>query len=157
LRSANVCKWLQGRYIPALEALATYGLEYAVMISPAFAQTAAATGSPMDALGPLIPFVLIAVVFYFLLIRPQQKRLKEHRAMIDAVAKGDIVVTAGGLIGKVIKVEDMEVQIDLGEGTIVRVVRSTLADVKGKAEAATASVAASKPKAVAAKKTTAKK
>lgn len=127
------------------------------MISPAFAQTAAATGSPMDALGPLIPFVLIAVVFYFLLIRPQQKRLKEHRAMIDAVAKGDIVVTAGGLIGKVIKVEDMEVQIDLGEGTIVRVVRSTLADVKGKAEAATASVAASKPKAVAAKKTTAKK
>ena len=102
------------------------------MISPAFAQTATSTGSPMDALGPLITFVLIAVVFYFLLIRPQQKRLKEHRTMIDGIAKGDVVVTAGGLIGKVVKIEELEVQLDLGDGTMVRVVRSPLADVKGK-------------------------
>lgn len=127
------------------------------MISPAFAQTATATGSPMDALGPLIPFVLIAVVFYFLLIRPQQKRLKEHRAMIDAVAKGDVVVTAGGLIGKVVKVEDTEIQLDLGEGMMVRVVRSTIAEVKGKTEAVKASPAAAKTKTAAAKKTEEKK
>jgi preprotein translocase subunit YajC len=108
------------------------------MISPAFAQTptgaAAATGGPMDALGPMIPFVLIAVVFYFLLIRPQQKRLKEHRAMIDAMTKGDMVVTSGGLIGKVIKVEDTEVQVELAEGIKVRVVRSTISDIMAKTE-----------------------
>jgi preprotein translocase subunit YajC len=108
------------------------------MISSAFAQTAtgaaAATGGPMDALGPMIPFVLIAVVFYFLLIRPQQKRMKEHRAMIDAMAKGDMVVTAGGLIGKVVKVEDAEVQIELSEGIKVRVVRSTISDIMAKTE-----------------------
>ena len=104
------------------------------MISPALAQTANATGTPMDALGPLIPFVLIAVVFYFLLIRPQQKRLKEHRSMIEGIVKGDMVVTAGGLVGKVVKIEELEVQLDLGNGTVVRVVRSTLADVKSRTE-----------------------
>lgn len=104
------------------------------MITPAFAQTAGAAGSPMDAIGPLIPFVLIAVVFYFLLIRPQQKRLKEHRSMIDAVQRGDMIITGGGLVGKVVKVDDEEVNVEVAQGMVVRVVRSTIADVKSRTE-----------------------
>ena len=105
------------------------------MFTSAFAQTATGLGGPGgDFLGPLIPFVLIAVVFYFLLIRPQQKRLKDHKSMIEAVRKGDTVVTSGGLIGKVLKVDEDEVQVDLGDGVKVRVVRSTLADVRTRGE-----------------------
>lgn len=112
------------------------------MISPAFAQAATGGAFGGDFLGPLVPFVLIAVVFYFLLIRPQQKRLKEHRTMIEAVKKGDMIVTSGGLIGKVLKVEEAEVQVELGEGVKVRVVRATIAEVRSKGEPVKASVAA---------------
>jgi preprotein translocase subunit YajC len=76
-------------------------------------------------------------VFYFLLIRPQQKRQKEHKAMIDAVRRGDIVVTSGGMIGKVTKViDENEVQVELAENMRVRIIKSTLADVRGKGEPA---------------------
>ncbi|RME62761.1 MAG: preprotein translocase subunit YajC [Alphaproteobacteria bacterium] len=86
--------------------------------------------------GALLPFVLVFVIFYFLLIRPQQKRMKQHREMIGAVRRGDVVVTAGGLIGKVVKVEDNELQVDLGEGMRVRVVRSTISEVRSRTEPA---------------------
>ena len=104
------------------------------MFTPAFAQTAAA--GQAGALEMLLPFLLIAVVFYFLLIRPQQKRVKEHKAIISALKRGDTVVTSGGLIGKVARVvEDAdEVEVDLGGDVKVRVVRSMIADVRGKTQ-----------------------
>lgn len=78
----------------------------------------------------LIPLLLIFVIFWFLLIRPQQKRMKEHREMISAVKKGDRVVTGGGLLGKVTKVNDEEVEIDLGGGQKVKALKGTLSDVR---------------------------
>jgi len=80
----------------------------------------------------ILPLLLIFVVFYVLLIRPQQKRAKEHAAKIDAVAKNDEVVTGGGLIGKVIKVADDHVEVELGPNVRVKALKSTLADVKGR-------------------------
>ena len=90
----------------------------------------------------LLPLVLIGVVFYFLLIRPQQKRAKQHRAMIDAVRRGDNVVTAGGIMGKVTKVrDDGVVQIEVAPDVRIDVVKSTLTDVKAKGEPVAASPA----------------
>jgi len=105
-------------------------------ISPAFAQDAAAAQPGGGLIQTLIMFGLIIVIFYFLLIRPQQKRMKEHRAMIEAIQRGDTVVTSGGLIGKVVKVQDDELQVELAEGTRVRVVRSTIAEVRNKPQPA---------------------
>nr|WP_265571448.1 preprotein translocase subunit YajC [Sphingomicrobium nitratireducens] len=79
----------------------------------------------------MFPLVLIFVIFWFLLIRPQQKRMREHQAEIAAVQKGDKVVTGGGLIGKVVRVTDDEVEIDLGGGTRVTAVKATLNSVVG--------------------------
>lgn len=76
-----------------------------------------------------IPLVLIFVIFWFLLIRPQQKRMKEHQTQIAAVKKGDRVVTGGGLIGRVIKVTDSEVEVELAQGVRVTAVKSTLTQV----------------------------
>ena len=76
-----------------------------------------------------IPLVLIFVIFWFLMIRPQQKRMKEHQAQIAAVKKGDRVVTGGGLIGKVTKVSDTEVEVELAQGVRVTAVKSTLTQV----------------------------
>ena len=76
-----------------------------------------------------IPLVLVFVIFWFLLIRPQQKRMKDHQAQIAAVKKGDRIVTGGGLIGKVTKVTDSEVEVELGQGIKVTAVKSTLTQV----------------------------
>ena len=76
-----------------------------------------------------IPLVLVFVIFWFLLIRPQQKRMKDHQAEIAAVKKGDRVVTGGGLIGKVTKVGDVEVEVELAQGIRVQAVKSTLTQV----------------------------
>lgn len=76
-----------------------------------------------------VPLVLVFVIFYFLLIRPQSQRMKQHQAQISAVKKGDRVVTGGGLIGKVIKVTDTEVEVELGQGVRVTAVKSTLSQV----------------------------
>ncbi|MCB1409239.1 MAG: preprotein translocase subunit YajC [Rhodobacteraceae bacterium] len=85
----------------------------------------------------LVPFVLIFGIMWFLLIRPQQKKMKEHRAMVDALRRGDQIVTAGGLIGKVLKVkEDGEVEVEIADGVKVRVVRSTITTVLSKTEPA---------------------
>jgi preprotein translocase subunit YajC len=77
----------------------------------------------------VFPLVLVFVIFYFLMIRPQQKRMKEHQAQIAAVKKGDRVVTGGGLVGKVTKVGDTEVEVELAQGIRVQAVKSTLTQV----------------------------
>lgn len=91
----------------------------------------------MEAFGQFIPLILIFVIMYFLLIRPQQKKLKQHKAMVEALRRGDQVVTQGGLIGKVARVKDEnEIEVELAEGVKVRVVRSTIAQVLSKTEPA---------------------
>ena len=90
------------------------------------------------AIAQFIPLILIFAIMYFLLIRPQQKKLKEHQAMVSALRRGDMVVTQGGLIGKVLKVKenDNELDVELAEGVKVRVVQSTIAQVLSKTEPA---------------------
>ena len=83
-----------------------------------------------EVLFQIMPLILIFFVFYFLIIRPQQNKVKEHAAMVNAVKKGDEVVTQGGLIGKVSKVSDEEITIDFGDNVNIRAVKSTLAHVK---------------------------
>lgn len=102
-----------------------------MLISPAFAQTAPASASGgMGVTSLILQFVLIGVVFWFFIIRPQNKRMKEHKAKIEAVRKGDQVVTGGGLVGKVSRVIDENfVEVELAPNVKVRVVKSTLTDV----------------------------
>ncbi len=100
--------------------------------SPAYAQAA---GGGLGSFGSLLPLIMIFAIMYFLMIRPQQKKVKQHRAMVGALRKGDQVVTAGGLIGKVTKVkESNEVEIELAQGVKVRVVQSTISEVLNKTE-----------------------
>ncbi len=90
-----------------------------------------------NAIGQFLPLILIFAIMYFLLIRPQQKKMKEHQKMVQDLRRGDQVVTQGGLIGKVSKVkDDNEVEVELAEGVKVRVVRSTIAQVLSKTEPA---------------------
>jgi preprotein translocase subunit YajC len=100
--------------------------------TPAYAQAAGAAsgGSTAGAIVSLAPLVLIFVVFYFLMIRPQQKRMKALQDAVTGVKKGDTVVTAGGLIGKVTKVDETEVEIELGTNVKVRAIKATLAEVR---------------------------
>jgi preprotein translocase subunit YajC len=107
-----------------------------MFVSSAFAQEAApaAAGAP-DAMLQLLPIVLIFVVFYFLLIRPQQKKLKQHKEMLSAIRRGDRVVTGGGIIGTVVKViDDNEVQVEIAEGVRVRVQRPAISAILAKTE-----------------------
>ena len=85
-----------------------------------------------DILVQIMPLMLIFMVFYFLIIRPQQNKIKEHNAMVGATKKGDEVITQGGLIGKISKVSDNEVTIDFGDGVSINAVKSRLANVKSK-------------------------
>jgi preprotein translocase subunit YajC len=85
--------------------------------------------------------MLIIGIMYFLMIRPQQKRLKEHRDMVAAIRRGDTVVTSGGIIGKVAKVDEQELQVEIADGVKIKVVRSTVSEVRGKGEAAPAAKA----------------
>jgi preprotein translocase subunit YajC len=103
-----------------------------MFVTPAYAQTSGATP---DILISVLPFVLIFVIMYFLIIRPQRTQLKKRSEMLAAVRRGDTVVTGGGLIGKVTKViGDDELEIDLGGGTKVTALRNTLSDVRVKGE-----------------------
>ncbi|HKL68432.1 preprotein translocase subunit YajC [Salibaculum sp.] len=90
----------------------------------------------MEALAQFVPLLLIFAIMYFLLIRPQQKKMKEHRAMVEALRKGDRVVTQGGMIGKVTRVQEGELEIEVAQGVKVRVVRHTIAEVRSKTEPA---------------------
>jgi preprotein translocase subunit YajC len=104
------------------------------VINPAYAQAAGAAGGS-DIFFQLVPFLLIFIIMYFLLIRPQQKRVREHREMIKNVRRGDTVVMSGGLVGKVTKVvDDAEVEIEIAENVRVRVVRGMIQDVRAKGE-----------------------
>ena len=104
------------------------------MITPAFAQGFGGGGTN-DVLMSLVPFVLIFVIMWFLIIRPQQKRVKSHQEMIKNVRRGDTVVTSGGFIAKVTKVvDDGEVEAEIAEGVKVRIVRGMISEVRSKAE-----------------------
>ena len=106
-----------------------------MFISNAYAQAAAPAGGTAGGLMSFLPIILMFVVLYFLMIRPQMKRQKEQKAMIDAIAKGDEVVTAGGIVGKVTKVsDDPEMEIEAGEGVKIRVLRGMIAEVRSKSE-----------------------
>jgi preprotein translocase subunit YajC len=103
-----------------------------MLITPAYAQ-AAVTDNNM--LVSLLPFVLIFVIMYFLILRPQQKRAKQHQDMVKNVRRGDTVITSGGLIGKVTKVvDDDQVEIELADGVRVRQMRQMISDVRAKGE-----------------------
>jgi preprotein translocase subunit YajC len=101
-----------------------------MFISKAYAQAAGAGGGMDGLLSNIAPLILIFVVFYFLLIRPQQKRAKEHRATIDAVKKNDVIVTAGGIVAKVVKVDETEVEVEVAPNVKVKIVKATIADVR---------------------------
>ena len=110
----------------------------------AYAQAAQDTFGMLNSL--LIPTMLIIGIMYFLMIRPQQKRLKEHQAMVAGVRRGDTVVTSGGIIGKVAKVDDQELQVEIAEGVKIKILRSTISEVRGKGEAAPAAKGKAKDK-----------
>jgi preprotein translocase subunit YajC len=109
------------------------GLALSLVASPAFAQAAAAPAGP-SLITQLLFFLPLILIFYFLLIRPQQQRAKKHTEMISAIKRGDTVVTSGGLIGKVNKVNDGEVSLDLAENVRVRVIKAMIIEVRNKAE-----------------------
>ena len=103
-----------------------------MFISSAFAQTApaaAAGGDMQSTLMSMLPLLLMFVVLYFVMIRPQMKRQKEHKAMIEALAKGDEVITAGGLLGKVSKIGDTYIGVELADGVEVQMQRSAVVQV----------------------------
>lgn len=105
--------------------------------TPVFAQDAAMAAGQPSLLESMIPMLLILVILWFFMIRPQSKRMKEHREMVSAVKRGDTVVTSGGIIGKVTKVRDNnEVDVEIAEGVKVKVVASTISDVRVKGEPA---------------------
>jgi preprotein translocase subunit YajC len=107
-----------------------------MLITPAFAQTAGAAGTG-SAFASFLPLVFIFLIMYFLLIRPQQKKMKELKAMVDALRRGDQVVTQGGIIGKVTKVsEDNTVEVEIATGVVVKVIKSTVVSVMNKTEPA---------------------
>lgn len=105
-----------------------------MFISPAYAQASSPLSDPFS--GLLIPMLLMVLIFYFLVIRPQNQRQKQHREMIERVRRGDTVVTSGGFIGKVARVPDNsdEIEVDLTDTLKVRVLKSTLMDVRSKSE-----------------------
>jgi preprotein translocase subunit YajC len=101
-----------------------------VFISSAFAQTAPAAGGDMQSsLMSMLPLVLMFVVLYFVMIRPQMKRQKEHRTMIEALARGDEVATAGGLVGRVSKLGDTYLSLEIAQGVEIQVQRSAVVQV----------------------------
>src|ERR687891_1246627 len=135
-----MCPWLASADRVAIvrcqsrQALATRN---GMFIAPAYAQAGGAPGG-FDLIS-LMPLLLIFVVFYFLLIRPQQKKMKQHREMISALKRGDRVLTAGGIIGTVVKIEeDNTLLVDIAKDVRVRVARSTISEVLTKPQAGAA-------------------
>jgi preprotein translocase subunit YajC len=106
-----------------------------MFITPAFAQAPSFLGGGDNMLVSLLPFILIFVIMYFLILRPQQRKQKQHADMVKNVRRGDTVVTSGGLVGKVTKViDDDQVEVEVAEDVRVRQMRSMLADVRAKGE-----------------------
>jgi preprotein translocase subunit YajC len=105
-----------------------------MFVTPAYAQTASGGG---DLIMSILPFVLMFVIFYFLLIRPQRKQMAERTQMLNNIRRNDTIVTGGGVVGKVLKViDDNEVEVEIAKDVKVRVVRSMVADVRTKGEPA---------------------
>ncbi len=105
-----------------------------MFISPAYAQAA---GGGFGGLESMLPLILIFVVFYFLLIRPQQKKAKAHKEMLGALRRGDHIVTAGGLVGQITKVvSDNELTVEIADGVKVKVMRAMISDIMAKTEPA---------------------
>jgi len=122
--------WNQGR---AANAPAAIEKGYLMFISPAFAQGIG--GADGNMLMSLLPFILIFVIMYFLILRPQQKKAKQHQEMVKNLRRGDTVITSGGLIGKVTKVvDDEQVEVEIADGVRVRQLRQMMADVRAKGE-----------------------
>ncbi len=114
-----------------------------MFITPAFAQ-GLGVGGDSGMLMSLLPFALIFVIMYFLILRPQQKRVKQHQEMVKNVRRGDTVVTNGGLIGKVTKViDDDQIEIEIAEDVRIRQMRQMVADVRAKGEPVKEEAAAS--------------
>ena len=114
-----------------------------MFITPAFAQGATGAGGGADMLIQLAPFLLIFVVMYFLILRPQQKRAKVHQEMVNSLRRGDVVVTGGGLVGKVTKVVDEnEVELQIADNVRIRQIRAQIATVRAKGEPAKDEVSA---------------
>ena len=100
--------------------------------TPAFAQGVGAASTSAQIFQGLLPIIPIMIIFYFLLIRPQNARVKAHRAMIESLKRGDTVVTSGGLIGKIAKLTDGDVSVELAPNVVVKVVRQTITEVRNK-------------------------
>jgi preprotein translocase subunit YajC len=106
-----------------------------MFISEAYAQAAGASAGGIDSLQQFAPLILIFVVFYFLLLRPQQKKVKAHREMVTQLRRGDRVLTQGGIIGQINKViSDTELSVEIADGVRVRVLRSSITEVLAKTE-----------------------
>ncbi|MBX9634868.1 MAG: preprotein translocase subunit YajC [Magnetospirillum sp.] len=106
-----------------------------MLVSPAFAQAAGSAGGIAGGIESFLPLVLIFVVFYFLMIRPQQKKMKAHKEMMGQLRRGDRVLTSGGILGTINKVvDDKEVVVEIAEGVRVRVLRGTIQDIISKTE-----------------------
>ena len=106
--------------------------------TPAFAQTAGAAASGPGMLMQFLPLIALAVLFYFLMIRPQQQRMKKHQETLAALKRGDMVVLSSGMIGKIVRVEDAEVGIEIAQGVTVKVVKAMISDVRSRGEPAAA-------------------
>jgi preprotein translocase subunit YajC len=105
----------------------------AMFISPAYAQSG--TGGAGDLFNLLVPMLMVFVIFYFFMIRPQQQRMKQHKETINNIRRGDTVVTSGGIVGKVTKVkDDGEIEVEIADNTRVRVIKDTIAQVRTKGE-----------------------
>ena len=104
------------------------------MITPAFAQGAATAAGGAEIAFQVVPFVLIFVIMYFLILRPQQKRVKDHQTLLKSVRRDDTVVTNGGLVGRVTKAADdqAEIEVEIAPNVRVRVVRSMISEVRAK-------------------------
>jgi preprotein translocase subunit YajC len=146
--SGQRCNWDRGRYSPrefartgalAKAALAgSFRLTRIVLmlITPAYAQ-AAAGGDTNSMLMSLLPFALIFVIMYFLILRPQQKKVKDHAELVKNIRRGDTVVTSGGLVGKVTKVvDDDQIEFEISDGVRVRQMRQMISGVRAKGEPA---------------------
>jgi preprotein translocase subunit YajC len=106
-----------------------------MFITPAFAQTPSILGGDGNMLMSLLPFVLIFVIMYFLILRPQQRRVKQHQELVKNVRRGDTVITSGGLIGKVTKViDDDQIEVEISDDVRVRQLRTMISDVRAKGE-----------------------
>ena len=106
-----------------------------MLITPAFAQGSLLGGDTSGMLTSMLPLILIVVIMYFLILRPQQRRVKQHQDMVKALRRGDTVVTNGGLVGKVTKVvDDDQVEVEIADGVRVRQMRSMISEVRAKGE-----------------------